>query len=104
MRIATSASRHAAARWLRSSRVLRAVRRPRPFVVDAARQVAAHQRSMLALDLQPAVVHLDEAVDEGEAEPRSRALARAALGGEALEDVGLHLGRDAGARVGDGDL
>jgi len=36
--------------------------------MQASREMAAHQRSVLAFDLDPAIVQLDETVDESETE------------------------------------
>ena len=72
--------------------------------MDPARQVEPHQRAVLAFDLDPAIVQFDETVDEGEAQPRSGALARTAPGFEFLEHGRLHVRRDAGPVVGDGEL
>src|SRR5690348_12692239 len=48
----------------------------RRFLAQTAREVAAHERAVgAALDLHPAIVQLDEAVDEGEAETGAGALA-----------------------------
>ena len=55
-------------------------------------------RLLAAFDLDPAVMQFDEAVDERKAQTRAGALARLALGREALEHIGLHLRRDARAR------
>src|SRR5579871_3435577 len=72
--------------------------------MDAAREMAPHDRSVFALDLHPAIVQLDKAIDERKSEPRASTLSRAALRRKALEHVGFYFWRDARACVGDGDL
>src|SRR5579871_2764477 len=80
----------------RSRRPLHLVGRRQAVAAHPSRQMATHQRSVLALQLDPAVVQFDEAVDEREPEPRARTLARAAPRGEAVEDVGLTSGATPG--------
>jgi hypothetical protein len=46
--------------------------------MQAPREMAAHQRAVLAFDLDPAIVQLDETVDERKAKSGAGALPRAA--------------------------
>ena len=63
--------------------------------MDAARQMAAHQRAVGAFDLHPAVMQFGETVDEGEPRPRAAALSGIGFGGEAFEDSGANIPCDA---------
>src|SRR6202035_754111 len=71
--------------------------------LKAARDVTAHNGAAVgrALDFHPAIVQLDETVDEREAEPCARGLAAAASGGESVEDVRFDLRRDPRPGIGD---
>src|SRR5258706_1572057 len=72
--------------------------------VQAAGEVAAHERAVLALDFDPAIVQLDKAVDERETKAGTRPLAGAVLGRKSLEHIGSDLWRDARTSVGNRDL
>ena len=78
----------------------------RLIIVNAPRQVAAHQGAAAGhrFNLHPAVMQFQETVDQGKTQPGARAVARLTLGGEAFEHRGLHFWRQAGAIVGHRDL
>ena len=80
----------------------RSRRRGARRAVLGERKPDRHRRSRAdaALHLHRAAVLLDDAVDDGEAEARALLLRRE----EGVEDAREVLGRDAGARVRDGDL
>src|SRR6202789_3318872 len=64
-------------------------------------QMAAHESALSggALHFHPAVMQLDEPVNQRETETGARAAPGAAFGGEALEHGRHHVARDAGAAV-----
>src|SRR5258706_11447323 len=96
-------------RYRRKFAVLRprlAVRARRLFLrLAAARQVTSHLRPLahFGLELHPAMMQLDKAIDERETQACACARDRRALGGKALEGQWHHIGRDACARIGDED-
>ncbi len=57
-----------------------------------------------AFDFHPAVMQLDEAVDERQAQSRPAGCAAAAFGGEAVKHIGFHLRRDPGPGIGNANL